>query len=203
MREHTHISYEEITVLILAGGRGSRMGGCDKGLIPILGKPILDHLLARIGLQSQRILISANRNFEQYARYGYPVVRDTVAGFAGPLAGFLAGFSACNSAFLLTLPVDAPLVSPDYLDRMTRCLQQTDKPACVAEFQGRLEPVFCLAEHGTRRALETYLAAGHRSVQGWLERIGATRVDFSDIPEQFINLNRAGDQRRLEALLRG
>ena len=94
MREHTHISYEEITVLILAGGRGSRMGGCDKGLIPILGKPILDHLLARIGLQSQRILISANRNFEHYARYGYPVVRDTVAGFAGPLAGFLAGFSA-------------------------------------------------------------------------------------------------------------
>jgi molybdopterin-guanine dinucleotide biosynthesis protein A len=86
---------------------------------------------------------------------------------------------------------------------MKRCLQQTDKPACVAEFQGRLEPVFCLAEHGTTRALKTYLAAGQRSVQGWLERIGATRVDFSDVPEQFINLNRAGDQRRLEALLRG
>ena len=179
------------------------MGGCDKGLIPILGTPTLDHLLTRIGLQSQRILISANRNFEQYARYGYPVVRDTVAGFAGPLAGFLAGFSACNSAFLLTLPVDAPLVSPDYLERMTRCLQQTDKPACVAQSQGRLEPVFCLVEQGTTQALETYLAAGHRSVQGWLEQIGATRVDFSDVPEQFINLNRAGDQRRLEALLRG
>ncbi len=178
------------------------MGGCDKGLVPILGKPTLDHLLARIGPQSQRILISANRNFEHYARYGYPVVCDTVAGFAGPLAGFLAGFSACNSAYMLTLPVDAPLVSPDYLERMTQCLRQTDKPACVAECQGQLEPVFCLAEHGTARALETYLAAGHRSVQGWLERIGATRVDFSDAPEQFINLNRAGDQRRLEALLR-
>jgi molybdopterin-guanine dinucleotide biosynthesis protein A len=203
MREHTLISPEEITVLILAGGRGSRMGGRDKGLISIRGKPALDHLLARIGLQSRHILISANRNFEHYARYGYPVVRDTVAGFAGPLAGVLAGFSASSSAFLLTLPVDAPLVSPDYLERMTRCLQQSDKPACVAECQGQLEPVFCLAEHGTARALESYLAAGHRSVQGWLERIGATRADFSDVPQQFINLNRAGDQRRLEALLGG
>lgn len=202
MRKQTHISTEEITVLILAGGRGSRMGGCDKGLVPVLGKPTIDHLLKRIGVQSQRIIISANRNLEQYARYGYPVVRDTMGGFAGPLAGILAGFSACDTAFMLTLPVDAPLVSADYLERMKRSLEHSDKPACVAEFEGQLEPVFCLAEHGTSRALETYLAAGHRSVQGWLNGIGATRVDFSDVPEQFVNLNRARDQRRLETLLR-
>lgn len=202
MREQTHISTEEITVLILAGGRGSRMGGCDKGLVPVLGKPTIDHLLKRIGVQSQRIIISANRNLEQYARYGYPVVRDTMGGFAGPLAGILAGFSACDTAFMLTLPVDAPLVSADYLERMKRSLEHSDNPACVAEFEGQLEPVFCLAEHGTSRALETYLAAGHRSVQGWLNGIGATRVDFSDVPEQFVNLNRARDQRRLETLLR-
>ncbi len=201
MRKQTHIATEEITVLILAGGLGSRMGGRDKGLVPVLGKPTLDHLLLRIRVQSQRILISANRNLAQYAHYGYPVVRDTLGGFAGPLAGMLAGFSACKTPFMLTLPVDAPLVSPDYVQRMKGSLEHSDKPACVAEFEGQLEPVFCLAERATARTLETYLAAGHRSVQGWLEAIGATRVDFSDAPEQFINLNRARDQRRLETLL--
>jgi molybdopterin-guanine dinucleotide biosynthesis protein A len=202
MRNKTPITAEEITVLILAGGRGSRMGGCDKGLVPVLGKPTLDHLLARIGVQSQQILISANRNLEQYARYGYPVVRDTLGGFAGPLAGILAGFSACNTAFMLTLPVDAPLVSPDYLARMKQALEQSDKPACVAEFEGQPQPVFCLVQQSTLSALETYMATGQRSVHGWLEQIGATHVDFSDVPEQFINLNRASDQRRLEILLR-
>jgi molybdopterin-guanine dinucleotide biosynthesis protein A len=201
MRNKNQISAEEITVLILAGGRGSRMGGRDKGLIPVLDRPILDHLLARIGVQSQRILISANRNLQQYARYGYPVVRDTLNGFAGPLAGILAGLSACKTAFMLTLPVDAPLLSPDYLTRMKRSFEQNDTPACVAEFEGQVEPVFCLAEHGTLSALETYLAAGHRSVHGWLNQIGATQVDFSDVPEQFINLNRPSDQHRLETLL--
>lgn len=202
MPKKNQIPAEEITVLVLAGGRGSRMGGRDKGLIPVLGRPTLDHLLARIRPQSTRILISANRNLEQYARYGYPLVRDTLNGFAGPLAGILAGLSACDTRYMLSLPVDAPLVSRDYLARMKRSLERTDRPACAAELEGQLEPVFCLAECGTRCALETYLAAGRRSVRGWLEHIGATRVDFSDVPEQFINLNRAGDRHRLETLLR-
>lgn len=195
------ISVGDITLLILAGGRGRRMEGRDKGLIPLLGKPVIEHLLARIRLQSQQILISANRNLEQYARYGYPVVRDTLNGFAGPLAGILAGLSACETGFMLTLPVDAPLLSPDYLVRMKQTLEQSDRPACVAAFEGRPEPVFCLAERTTLSVLEAYLATGQRSVHGWLQQIGAANTDFSDVPEQFINLNRARDQQRLETLL--
>jgi molybdopterin-guanine dinucleotide biosynthesis protein A len=202
MRTNNQIADEEITILILAGGRGSRMGGCDKGLIPLLGKPILDHLLARLRVPSRRILISANRNLAAYARYGSPVIQDTLGGFAGPLAGVVAGLRACKTAYMLTVPVDAPLLSPDYLTRMKRSLEQSERPVCVAEFEGQLEPVFCLAERGTVGDLESYLAAGHRSVHGWLEQVAARRVDFSDVPEQFINLNRTSDQLRLETLLR-
>jgi len=202
MQTQNQISNEEITVLILAGGRGSRVQGRDKGLIPLLGKPAIEHLLARILPQSSRLLISANRNLDRYSRYGYPVVRDTLGGFAGPLAGILAGFGACQTSHMLTLPVDAPLADRHYLARMKRSLEQTGSAACVAEFEGQMEPVFCLAECRAQATLEAYLEAGQRSAQGWLKQLGATRVDFSDVPQQFINLNQAGDQIRLEALLR-
>jgi len=202
MPVQNQIPDEEITVLILAGGRGSRLQGRDKGLIPLLGKPAIEHLLERVKRQSSRILVSANRNLQLYRHYGYPVVCDTLEGFAGPLAGFLAGFGACQTTHMLTLPVDAPLADRHYLARMKRALEQTGAPACVAVFQGQLEPVYCLVERRTRPALEAYLAAGHRSAGGWLEQLGATRVDFSDVPQQFINLNHASDQVRLETLLR-
>jgi molybdopterin-guanine dinucleotide biosynthesis protein A len=202
MAKQNLISRKEITVLVLAGGRGSRIGERDKGLISVLGRPMLDHLLTRIGQQSKRILISANRNLEQYARYGYPLVRDTLEGFAGPLAGILAGLSACKTDYLLCVPVDAPMVCTDYLARMKGALELSGGRACVAEFQGRLQPVFCLVKRDTLYELTRYLQAGERSVHGWLQQIAALGVDFSDVPEQFVNLNRVDDQRRLEALLR-
>ena len=202
MPGQNQISDEEITLLILAGGRGSRVQGRDKGLIPLLGKPAIEHLLARVQGQASQILISANRNLDQYRRYGYPVVSDTLDDFAGPLAGILAGFSACRTTHMLTVPVDAPLPDRHYLARMKQALEQTGSRACVAEFEGQPQPVFCVVELSTRTELQAYLAAGHRSARGWLDQLGATRVDFCDAPHQFINLNRASDQPRLEALLR-
>ena len=165
------------------------------------GRPALELVLERIGAQSRHILISANRNLKQYGRYGYRVIPDNIGDFAGPLAGIAAGLATCGTAYLLTLPVDAPLISPDYLARMKRCLEHSDRPACVAACAGRLEPVFCLLARSTLASLDGYLQAGHRSVHGWLASVGAARVDFSDVPEQFINLNRADDQRRLEQRL--
>lgn len=194
----TPVPNSNITALILAGGRGTRMDGQDKGQIAIAGRPAIEHLLERIGYQCQHILISANRNLERYRSYGYRVVTDGIPGFAGPLAGIAAGLAMCDSDYLLILPVDAPLLSKHYLERMHKGITGSGKPACVAAFNGRMEPVFCLLNRSLATSLNGFLAAGGRAAHEWLSLIDAQVVDFSDCPEQFINLNRAEDCQALE-----
>lgn len=177
------------------------MGGTDKGLMPVAGKPAIEYLLQRLRPQLDTILISANRNLDRYARYGYPVIEDTISGFPGPLAGIAAGLHACTTRYLLCLPVDAPLLGDRYVVRMKTCMDKTAGPACVATFNGKPEPVFCLLRKDLEQTLLDYLAGGHRSVQAWLQGIGAHPVDFDDWPGQFININLEQDQRELEARL--
>ena len=190
-----------ISALILAGGRGSRMGGQDKGLITVAGKPAIEHVLERLRPQLNTILISANRNLDRYAAYGYPLVKDHSSDFPGPLAGIAAGFDACHSDWLLCLPVDAPLLDAHYVQRMKTAVQDSGADAALATLNGRPEPVFCLLHRRHQPALLDYLASGKRAVQGWLQEIGAQAVDFSDCPEQFMNLNLEQDQPELEARL--
>lgn len=191
----------DICALILAGGRGSRMGGQDKGLITVAGKPVIEHVLERLRPQLGTILISANRNLDRYASYGYPIVRDQNSDFPGPLAGIAAGFDACHNDWLLCLPVDAPLLDMRYVQRMKTALHDCGSDAILATLNDRPEPVFCLLHRRHQPTLLSYLASGKRAVQGWLQEIGAQAVDFSDCPEQFINLNLEQDQRELEKRL--
>ncbi len=191
----------DICALVLAGGRGSRMGGQDKGLITVAGKPVIEHVLERLRPQLGTILISANRNLDRYASYGYPIVRDHNNDFPGPLAGIAAGFDACRNDWLLCLPVDAPLLDAHYAQRMKTAVQDSGSDAALATLNGRPEPVFCLLHRCHRPALQDYLAGGKRAVQGWLHEIGAQAVDFSDCPEQFMNLNLEQDQLELETRL--
>ena len=191
----------DICALILAGGRGSRLGGQDKGLVTVAGRPVIEHLLERLRPQLETILVSANRNHARYAAYGYPVIKDLNPDFPGPLAGIVAGFDACRSDWLLCLPVDAPLLDAHYAQRMKAAVQDCDTDAVLATLNGRPEPVFCLLHRRHQPALLDYLAGGKRAVQGWLQEIGAQAVDFSDCPEQFINLNAEQDQPGLEARL--
>ncbi|GMQ83589.1 MAG: molybdenum cofactor guanylyltransferase [Gammaproteobacteria bacterium] len=201
MASQISIPTTEISALVLAGGRGNRMGGMDKGLISIAGKPAIEHVLQRLRPQLETILISANRNLERYARYGYPVIEDTLSEFPGPLAGIAAGLHACNTKYLLCMPVDAPLLGDQYVVRMKTCLEKTGGPACVAEFNGKPEPVFCLLHKCHEQTLLEYLGQGKRSVQVWLKKIGAHVVDFNDSPDQFININLEQDQQKLETSL--
>ena len=187
----------EITLLVLAGGKGSRMGGRDKGLVEIAGKPAIEHLLERFSNFPGTILISANRNLDRYAGYGHPVVSDARADFPGPLAGMLAGLEHAPGNPVLTLPVDAPLVSEHYPERMASALAGSGRTACVASFRQRIEPVFCLLDKTLAPSLRDYLEQGGRAVNGWLGEIDALPVDFSDTPQQFINLNVEQDQKRL------
>jgi len=202
MASQISIPDTEISALILAGGRGSRMGGIDKGLVSIAGKPAIEHLLQRLCPQLETIMISANRNIERYTRYGYPVVEDTLSGYPGPLAGIAAGLRACDTDYLLCMPVDAPLLGEQYVERMKTCMEKTAGRACVAEFNNKPEPVFCLLQKRHERDLADYLGRGQRSVQAWLKEIDAHAVDFTDSPDQFININLEQDQHRLEARLR-
>jgi len=201
MASQISIPDTEISALILAGGRGSRMGGIDKGLISIAGKPAIEHVLQRLRPQLETILISANRNLDRYARYEHPVIEDTLGEFPGPLAGIAAGLHASATKYLLCLPVDAPLLGEQYVARMKTALEKTGGRACVAEFNGKPEPVFCLLHKSHEQTLLEYLGQGKRSVQVWLEEIGAQAVDFSDWPDQFININLEQDQHKLEARL--
>ncbi|MDT8387475.1 MAG: molybdenum cofactor guanylyltransferase MobA [Thiogranum sp.] len=197
MISHNPIDDESVTLLILAGGRGSRMGDRDKGLILVSGKPIIELLLDRLQTREGRIIISANRNQEHYARYGHQVIADTMSGFPGPLAGMLAGLDACDTPLLLTVPVDAPLVNRDFQERMMISMQEHRVSACVAECAGQVEPMFCLLNRNLKHSLQEFLNLGGRSAREWLEQTHAHHVDFSDMPDQFINLNFPDDLHKL------
>ncbi|TCK18913.1 molybdenum cofactor guanylyltransferase [Thiogranum longum] len=201
MTARNPIPLTEISLLVLAGGKGSRMGGHDKGLMDIAGKPAIEHLLERFATHPGPLMISANRNLKQYADYGYPVLEDASGNFPGPLAGMLAGLVAAPGRYLLTLPVDAPLVHNDYPARMAAAFSECGSNACVASLNQRIEPVFCLLDATLAPALRDYLERGQRSVNGWLGEIGAVPVDFSDSPQQFINLNVEQDQKKLQPYL--
>ncbi len=201
MTARNTIPLTEIALLILAGGKGSRMGGRDKGLMNIAGKPAIEHLLERFAPHPGPIMISANRNLERYTGYGYPVLEDSTNDFPGPLAGILSGLVAAPGQYLLTLPVDAPLIQIDYPARMATALAESGCKAGVASLDQRIEPVFCLLDKTLAPTLQDYLARNQRSVNGWLTQVGAVPVDFSDSPQQFINLNIEQDQEKLQAYL--
>ncbi len=201
MTAHTPIPLSDISLLILAGGRGSRMGGRDKGLMDVAGRPAVEHLLERLATHPGPTLISANRNLDRYRRYGFPVIEDTRENFQGPLAGMLAGLRAATTPWLLTLPVDAPLVDPGYPRRMAEAVAAADSRAGVASLNGRPEPVFALLHASLAPTLEAWLDSGRRAANRWLAETGAVEVDFSDTPQQFINLNVAQDQQLLRDYL--
>ncbi|MBC7919278.1 MAG: molybdenum cofactor guanylyltransferase, partial [Rhodoferax sp.] len=166
-----------ITAVILAGGRGSRMGGVDKGLQLFRGQPLVTHAMQRLSAQQRNapisILINANRNVEQYAGMGATVVVDSLQDFQGPLAGFLAALDACSTPYLLTVPCDSPLFPLDLAQRMSDALLRSDAQIAVAmapeHVAGgatvlRSQPVFCLMRTEVRESLRLFLESGGRKV---------------------------------------
>ena len=142
------IAAGDITALVLAGGKGRRMGGRDKGLLPFGDKPLVGHVLDAIAPQVGALLISANRNQADYRRFGYPVLADPLDDFQGPLAGFLAGLEQMQTAYLLTLPCDGPVVVDDLAGRLASGLTAADAEIAVAHDGRRLHPVY--AQHHSR-----------------------------------------------------
>lgn len=187
--------------LILAGGQARRMGGTDKGLLPLAGRPMVEHVMEALRPQVGTVLVSANRHHERYACYGHPVIADDLGGYQGPLAGVAAALRQNTAEFLVTAPCDAPLLPPDLVARLRSACEATDADAAVANDGRRLQPVFLLLRSRVAPALEAYLAGGGRRVDAWLGQLRTVEVDFSDVAAAFVNVNDPDDHRAVEAQL--
>jgi molybdopterin-guanine dinucleotide biosynthesis protein A len=187
-----------ITGVVLAGGRGRRMGGEDKGLLPFRGQPLVNHALAALSSLTEMRLINANRNLEAYQALGFPVIQDASDHFDGPLAGLLSAMRATATTYILTVPCDAPLLTGALLKRLVESLLMSDAAIAVAHDGDRLHPVVMLAETRLADDLQAYLDAGQRKVEQWVRRQRWVSVDFSDVPRALVNINAPDDLLRLE-----
>ena len=192
---------EAVTGVILAGGRGARMGGIDKGLVEVAGRPMVEHVLATVERQAEAVAINANRSTERYARYGHPVIPDRMDGFQGPLAGMASALESAATEFLLFVPCDSPLVDASLGPRLHAALAERRADIAVAHDGERMHPVFVLLRRTVRPGLEDFLARGERKIDRWFAEEKTEIVDFSDLPDMFLNVNREEDRIRLEARL--
>lgn len=186
-------AYEHMAGLILAGGRGTRMGGLDKGLVEFNGKPMVEHVLAALRPQVAEVLISANRNEETYRKTGCTVVSDALSGFAGPLAGISAGMHAVNRTHLLVVPCDGPFVPAWLAQRLWTASAGRDDMIVAAHDGERLHPTFALLPVSVLEDLDAYLASDGRKIDTFYRRHAFATVDFSDYPQAFLNINTPED----------
>lgn len=206
------INPNEITGLILAGGRGSRMGGVDKGLQNFNGMPLALHTLTRLQMGGGvgSIMINANRNLSAYESFGASVWPDGLADYAGPLAGFLTGLERCETPFLVTVPCDTPLLPLDLVPRLAEALEAADADIAMAaapeidkegQVQIRAQPVFCLLRVELLESLVKFTQAGGRKIDAWTALHHTVLVPFDlpgDDPHAFFNANTLAELRQLE-----
>lgn len=187
-----------ITGVVLAGGLGRRMGGVDKGLQCLNGRPLVDWIVSRLRPQVDVLLINANRNAERYRQFGYPVVADAIPDFAGPLAGLHAALSAVDTPLVATAPCDSPFLPVDLVSRLFSALTDADAEIAVAQTGDQPHPVFCLCQRGVLPHLTDYLFSGQRRFERWYATLNAVMVPFDDQPEAFENINSAEELARFE-----
>lgn len=197
-----------LTGVILAGGRGQRMLGQDKGLLPLAGKPLVAWVAQKLAPQVDNLLIVANRHLDQYAALGYPVVSDrglAQGEFLGPLAGFEAALTYItehtDSGRIVTCPVDAPLLVPNYVARLQQAA--TGALGAVARCENFLQPAHVLLDRQTLPSLQKHLAQGHYKVSAWLKALPAVEVDFDEFPQIFHDADTPEQLAHLHALITG
>jgi molybdopterin-guanine dinucleotide biosynthesis protein A len=179
----------KISGIVLAGGQGRRMGGVNKGLLPFHGKPMVAHVLERFAPQVDELFINANRDLETYASFGYPVISDAIAGFAGPLAGLQCGMVAARHSCVATVPCDSPGLPENLVSRLTKALEQNGADLAVARTGDQPHPVFSLCRRSLLPGLTAFLEGGGRRVDAWYAALKVVEVAFDDMPEAFANIN--------------
>jgi molybdopterin-guanine dinucleotide biosynthesis protein A len=200
------IDSNEVTGVILAGGRGSRMGGADKGLQNFRGIPLAVFTLMRLAPQVGEIMINANRNLAAYESFGVPVWTDSLSDYAGPLAGFLTGLERCETEYLVTAPCDTPLFPLDLVQRLGEALEREDADIAMAaareeDGQIRAQPVFSLMKRDLMESLVRFTHEGGRKIDAWTAQHRTVLVPFDregDDPGAFFNANTLAELHRLE-----
>jgi molybdopterin-guanine dinucleotide biosynthesis protein A len=178
-----------VTGIVLAGGQGRRMGGVDKGLQALHGRPMIAAVLERLAPQVDEVLINANQNLDAYARFGYRVVADEVGGFAGPLAGLASGMKLAVQPLVVTVPCDSPFLPTDLVARLRAGLDASNADLAVAKTGAQAHPVFALARRSLLANLEAFLAAGGRKIDAWYAPLDMVEVAFDDQAAAFLNIN--------------
>ena len=183
-----------VSGIVLAGGQGRRMGGVDKGLQTLRGRPMIEWVLERLAPQVAEVIVNANQNVERYAAYGHRVVSDEVGGFAGPLAGLHAGLKAARHPLVATVPCDSPFLPADLVSRLASSLKEND--LAVAKTGAQPHPVFALMKREVRESLEAFLAQGGRKIDAWYAALEVVEVPFDDEADAFRNINTLEELKR-------
>lgn len=200
------IASHDVTGVILAGGRGTRMGGADKGLQNFRGMPLALQTLMRLAPQVGELMINANRNLAAYESFGAPVWPDSLSGYPGPLAGFLTGLEQCETEYLVTVPCDTPLFPHDLVARLGEALEREGAEIAMAaareeDGQVRSQPVFSLLRRDLMESLVRFTQGGGRKIDAWTGQHKTVLVPFDrpgDDPAAFFNANTLAELHRLE-----
>lgn len=189
---------QNISAVILAGGKGTRLAGLDKGLVELNGVPLVQHVIERIQPQVPEIVISANRNIKTYEKLGFAVYADDINDFAGPLAGILKALQQCKSEWLLAIPADSPFVPHDLALRLSQNIQ--DNKIAIPHDGNHLQPTFALIHKSLVTSLEHFLQQGDRKARVWMQQQPHTIVDFSEQEHAFININTEDELKKAEKI---
>ncbi len=187
-----------LTAHILAGGRASRMQEKDKGLLPLHGIPLIQHVINRLTPQVNTFCISANRHQAEYAALGWPVISDSISGFPGPLAGFLTALENCHSEWILNVPCDCPYLPDDLAKRLCASVCDSRRAIGVVRTEEGMQPTFCLLHRSLVGDLSRFLQQGGRKAGHWIRQQHAAIADFSGEGEAFININTPDDLQHAE-----
>ncbi len=179
---------DRITGILLAGGQGRRMGGVDKGLQLLRGKPMAQWVIERFAPQVDELLINANQNIEQYQVLGYRVIPDAIGGYAGPLAGLHRGLSEATHPLVVTAPCDSPFLPLDLVAQLRTALEKNHADLAVAKTGDQPHPVFSLCRKSVLPSLTAFLESGGRKIDAWYAQLNVVEVPFAD-EASFRNIN--------------
>lgn len=189
----------KITGVILAGGQGRRMGGVDKGLRVLRGRPMVQWVIERFAPQVDEVLVNANQNLGTYAGFGYRVIPDRIGGFAGPLAGLQRGLVEARHDLVATVPCDSPFLPHDLIARLYSAVAQHGAEVAVAKTGNQPHPVFCLCRKRVLPGLTAFLAGGGRKIDAWYATLQVAEVPFDDEAAAFSNINTEAELNSFEA----